>query len=78
MGLLDGLPAAEADSLALTAQVIRAAGAPSGGVVEMRTVTERAEPLLPDDSPWRALCCLLEGVSWHLTGEPEPGNLEAR
>ena len=71
MRLAGGLPAAEADSLALTAQVIRAAGAPSGGVVEMRTATEQAEPLLPDDSPWRALCCLLEGVSWHLTGEPE-------
>lgn len=71
LGLLDDLPPTEAAAFALTAQVVRAAGAPSGGVIEMRTATEQAEPLLPDDSPWRALCCLLEGVSWHLTGEPD-------
>ncbi len=71
LGLVDGLPPNEADPIEVAARVIRAAGAPTGALMEMRSAVERAEPLLPDNSPWRALCCLLEGASWHLTGEPD-------
>ena len=69
VGLIDGLPPAEADAFAPAARLIRAAGAPHGGVIEMGKAAEQAESLLPDDSPWRTLCCLLEGTSRHLTGE---------
>ena len=35
----------------------------------MREDVEGAYDLLPDDSPWRSLCCFIEGVSWHLSGD---------
>jgi LuxR family maltose regulon positive regulatory protein len=38
-------------------------------VVRMGTDAARAFRLLPEDSPWRPLCCLVEGVSHHLCGD---------
>jgi LuxR family maltose regulon positive regulatory protein len=38
------------------------------GVVEMGRKARSAYGIYSEDSPWRALCCLLEGVSLHLGG----------
>jgi LuxR family maltose regulon positive regulatory protein len=58
-------PELEASAALLHAAV---AGA---GVVGMGSDAARAYELEPEDSPWRPLCCLLEGVSHHLTGTPD-------
>jgi LuxR family maltose regulon positive regulatory protein len=47
--------------------LLRAAVAGDG----MVTAAAAAFESLPDDSPWRALCCFLQGVGTHLGGEPE-------
>jgi LuxR family maltose regulon positive regulatory protein len=41
------------------------------GLVRMGEEAARGYALEPEDSPWRPLCCLLEGVSRHLTGDGE-------
>lgn len=46
------------------------------GIVRMGADAARACRLQPEDSPWRAICCLFEGVSLHLTGDRDAG--EAR
>ena len=38
------------------------------GVVEMGRKARRAYDLYPEDSAWRSVCCLLQGVSLHLSG----------
>jgi LuxR family maltose regulon positive regulatory protein len=68
---LKGYDGPDAVGLMLAARVIRSAGAARDGVVSMREDVAEAANLLPEDAPWRALCCLLEGVSWHLTADPE-------
>jgi len=68
---LKGYDGPDAAGLMLAARVIRSSGAARDGVVSMREDVAAAAALLPEDAPWRALCCLLEGVSWHLTGERE-------
>ena len=50
-------------------QLLRAAAAPDG-IAAMGRDAAQAYELEPEDSPWRALCCLLHGVSLHLTDEP--------
>ena len=52
------------------AALLRAAVA-QDGLVAMRDDAARAYALEPPDSPWRAPCCLLEGVALHLTGDRE-------
>ena len=49
--------------------MIRAAGAARDGVVQMRADVVGAYEGLPADSPWRSLCRLIEGVSYHLAGD---------
>ena len=66
----------EADGLALAARAIRATAAAREGVVQMRKDVEEPYALLPEDSPWRSLCALVEGVSWHLVGDRERGRLK--
>jgi LuxR family maltose regulon positive regulatory protein len=39
------------------------------GVVRMGEDAARAYKLEPEDSPWRAICCLIAGVARHLTGD---------
>jgi LuxR family transcriptional regulator, maltose regulon positive regulatory protein len=48
------------------------AWAARGGPAKMRLAASQAYELLPDDSPWRASCCLLRGTAALLTGD-EPG-----
>jgi LuxR family maltose regulon positive regulatory protein len=48
------------------------AWAARAGAVKMGQAASQAYELLPDDSPWRASCCLLRGTAALLTGdEPE-------
>ena len=49
--------------------LLRAALA-TDGVVRMRDDATLAYELEPEDSPWRAACCAIGGVAFHLTGEP--------
>jgi LuxR family maltose regulon positive regulatory protein len=41
------------------------------GTDRMGEDAARAYDLEPEDSPWRAICCLLEGVSLHMNGDRE-------
>jgi LuxR family transcriptional regulator, maltose regulon positive regulatory protein len=41
------------------------------GVSRMAEDAARAYELEPEDSPWRPICCLLEGVGRHLAGDRE-------
>jgi LuxR family maltose regulon positive regulatory protein len=41
------------------------------GVTPMGRHAARAYALEDDDSPWRSICCLFQGVAEHLTGERE-------
>ena len=61
----------ESAQLAVLAKLIRAAAAAREGVARMADDAVAAYELLPDDSPWRSLCCLLEGASRHLSGDRE-------
>ena len=68
-GVKAARPTPESTSLESAARVIRAAGAARDGVVQMRADVVGAYEGLPADSPWRSLCRLIEGVSYHLTGD---------
>jgi LuxR family maltose regulon positive regulatory protein len=56
------------DRLTAHAALLRAAVA-EDRVARMGEEARSACEGVPDDSPWRALGCLLVGVAWHLTGE---------
>jgi LuxR family maltose regulon positive regulatory protein len=47
----------------------------AGGLGPMTSDAGRAFALLPDDSPWRALCRFLQGVGAHLGDAPEAETL---
>lgn len=71
-GSLDraGSPAADAGVAILQAALA------ADGVVRMGEEAARGYELLAEDSPWRPVCCLLEGVSRQLMGDLDAG--EAR
>ncbi len=71
---LKGSERPDAELLRIAGQVVRATAAARDGVIAMREDVEGAYDLLPDDSPWRSLCCFIEGVSWHLSGDRELAN----
>ena len=71
MASLENAPRPERDSLEVYAALQRAAGAARDGVVRMGEDAARAYELLPEDSPWRSLCGLLEGTAHLLVGERE-------
>src|SRR4051794_8234232 len=56
--------AAQEASVALLSAVLAARG-----TARMGEDAARAYDLEPEDSPWRALCCLLQGVALHLGGD---------
>ena len=64
-----GAPPAERRPIEVAAALVRASGAARDGVVRMRKDAVAAAAALPDESRWRSLCSLLEGVADHLTGE---------
>jgi LuxR family maltose regulon positive regulatory protein len=65
--------AASADDTRFTAGIalMRAAVA-RDGIAAMAADAAQAYEGLPDDSPWRSLCCLLQGVGEYLAGDGEP------
>jgi LuxR family maltose regulon positive regulatory protein len=64
------LPPDQARPLACAAAAMRASGG-HDGVERMRADARAVHALADDDSPWRAVACLLEGVAAHLTGDRE-------
>ena len=58
------------DSLAAGVALLRAAAAREG-LDQMLAEAGRAYEAEAEDSPWRALCCLLSGVAQHLSGDRE-------
>lgn len=62
----------EAGLALLTATLAR------GGIAAAREAIEPARRLLPDDNPWHTLCCYLDGVALHLSGEPRAAREQLR
>jgi LuxR family transcriptional regulator, maltose regulon positive regulatory protein len=57
-------------SLRAAVAILRAALAREG-IAQMGEDAARAYELESDESPWRALCCFLDGVAQHLAGDHE-------
>jgi LuxR family maltose regulon positive regulatory protein len=57
-------------SLVAAASLLRAAVAP-GDAAALRDRATEAMAAVPEDSPWRAVCCLLRGVASGLLGDGE-------
>lgn len=68
---IESVPKTERDALRLSAELVSAIGAARAGVGRMGEIAARSNDLLPEDSPWRAVCCLTEGAARHLTGDRE-------
>ncbi len=68
---LENVPRSEQGALEVGAALIQASGAARDGVTRMAEDALRAYGLLPEDSPWRSLCRLLEGAAHHLRGNRE-------
>jgi LuxR family transcriptional regulator, maltose regulon positive regulatory protein len=67
-GLVDRIKASpEKEALTSGLALVDAALARQG-VEAMSTQTAAAEELLPDESPWLSMCCLIDGVGLHLRG----------
>lgn len=64
-------PRADGPILEAAGQMIVAAGAARDGVGPMGELVSPVFAVLPEDSPWRSMCCLLAGVSHHLRNDPE-------
>ncbi len=62
-----GLGSAPPASLHAGVETMRAAVA-RDGIAQMAADAAHAYQRLPEDSPWRSLCCLLRGVGEHLRG----------
>lgn len=69
MERLKAVPRPDAEALTIAAQLIRASGAATDGVVKMREDVESVYELFPADSAFRSLARFVEGSSRHLTGE---------
>jgi LuxR family maltose regulon positive regulatory protein len=70
-------PAERRPALEATVAILNAAAAREG-LARMGKDAARGYELEPEDSPWRALCCLLEGVSRQLAGDGDGDGAEAR
>ena len=65
---LDG-GGAEAAVLKDIARMIQLTGAARDGIARMGEEAGRLGPLLPEDGPFRSICCYLGGVAHHLRGD---------
>lgn len=70
--LVDGAPAGRRDDLEAGVAIMRATVA-RDGIERMRIDAARAYALEPEDSPWRAQCCLLIGAADVLSGSRAEG-----
>jgi LuxR family maltose regulon positive regulatory protein len=66
----DTAPAQRSPALEASVALLHAAVARED-IRRMGEDAARAYELEPEDSPWRALCCLFEGVSRHLQGDAD-------
>ena len=64
-------PRPDGEALRIAAGAIQAAGSARDGVARMRDDAVRAFELMPEETPWRGLCKLIEGCALHLSGDPE-------
>lgn len=69
---LDDVPADRRGDLEAGVAIMHAAVV-RDGIAQMRADAARASALEPQESPWRALCCLLEGSADVFSGNPEAG-----
>jgi LuxR family maltose regulon positive regulatory protein len=67
--LIDSKPRPASASLRASVLLIEAVVA-RHGIVRMGADATRAFELEPENSPWRAVCRLYEGIAAHLTGDP--------
>ena len=58
-------------ALRASAALLRATAAPRKGLARMGSDVAGAHNLIPEDNPWRSLCCFLEGAAQHLLGDRE-------
>ena len=72
---VENAPHGERGAIEVAATIIRAAGSARDGVAQMRIDAKHGYELLPDESPWRALCRFLQGVAHHLEGDRESARL---
>lgn len=68
---LDGVEDPLREQLEAAATVIRMTAAPRQGMKSMGEEMRSVNPLVADESPWKALCWMLEGVAHQLSGERE-------
>ena len=68
---LDGLEAPRRMELEVAATILRVTAAPTKGIKSMGEEMRGVNALVPDDSPWKSVCCMVEGVAHQLSGEPE-------
>jgi LuxR family maltose regulon positive regulatory protein len=68
---LEAAPRADSGGLKAAARLVRASGAAREGVAQMGADVEGLAEMLPEGSPWRSLCLLIEGVSLQLRGDRE-------
>ena len=57
--------------LEVAATMLRATAAPTQGIKSMGEEMRGVNALVPDESPWKSLCCMVEGVAHQLSGEPD-------
>jgi LuxR family maltose regulon positive regulatory protein len=67
-GLLDRMKASPEKEMLTSGLALADAALARQGVEAMSAQTATAAELLPDDSPWLSMCCLIDGVGLHLRG----------
>ncbi len=68
-GLIEGEEASEKTTVLQAGMALIEAALARGGVGGIADRTSLAAEMLPDDSPWMAMCRLIEGVGLHLQGQ---------
>jgi len=69
--VLDETPRSRREPALESSAAILHAAAARDGLARMGEEAARAYALEPENSPWRPLCCLLDGVARHLIGDRE-------
>ncbi|MDP9228055.1 MAG: AAA family ATPase, partial [Actinomycetota bacterium] len=70
-GLLQAMEPSPTKEAISAGEAIVAATLGRHGLGVMMARAGEAAALIPDESPWRSMCCMLEGVSLHLRGRRE-------
>jgi len=68
---LDGQEAPRRLELEVAATLLRVTAAPSPGIRSMGEEMRGVNAVVPDESPWKSVCCMVEGVAHQLSGEPD-------